>query len=452
MRYFRSIPFLAIALSSLALVSLAARQPARAPVVLIAVDGLKPDYVLSADKHGLKIPNLRRFVAEGAFSSGVTGVLPTVTYPSHTTLVTGVSPARHGIVANTPFDPFSRNQGGWYWYAEDIKVPTLWDAARDAGLITASVDWPATVGARITHLIPQIWRAGTPDDRKLIRALSTPGLLAEIEAAVGAYPEGNDYSIEADERRLLFNLYLLERKRPHLQLVYFGGLDHEEHAHGPDSKEAYAGLERIDALIGRVRAAAEKNGDGKAVVCIVSDHGFAPTNREMHLNAALAEAGLIELDGQGKVKSWRAMAWRSGGMAAVMLKDASDEEARGRTRALLARLAADPANAIFKVYEGDDVRRLGGFPEAAFVVGVRPGTYFGGSLAGPVVRESRPGGTHGYLPEIEEMNSSFFIVGPGIAKGRNLGRIDMRDIAPTLARFLGVSLDKAEGRDLFARQ
>src|SRR5512144_1109059 len=79
------------------------------PIVLISIDGLKPDYVLDADKHALKIPNLRRLVAEGAHASGVTGVLPTVTYPSHTTMVTGVAPAKHGIVANSPFDPFSKN-------------------------------------------------------------------------------------------------------------------------------------------------------------------------------------------------------------------------------------------------------------------------------------------------------------------------------------------------------
>src|SRR4026208_238528 len=97
------------------------------PVVLISIDGLKPDYVLDADKHGLKIPNLRRLAAEGAHASGVTGVLPTVTYPSHSTMVTGVAPSKHGIIANSPFDPFSKNLNGWYWYAEDLKVPTLWD-------------------------------------------------------------------------------------------------------------------------------------------------------------------------------------------------------------------------------------------------------------------------------------------------------------------------------------
>ena len=89
-----------------------------------------PDQLLNPDRHGLKIPNLRRLVAEGAYATGVKGVLPTVTYPSHTTMITGVSPAKHGILANTPFDPFGKNLDGWYWYAEDIKAETLWDVLR----------------------------------------------------------------------------------------------------------------------------------------------------------------------------------------------------------------------------------------------------------------------------------------------------------------------------------
>ncbi len=158
-----------------------ARHRTITPVVLISIDGLKPDYILEAARHGLKVPNLRRFVKEGAFASAVTGVVPTVTYPSHATLVTGVSPAKHGIYANTPFDPFTKNQNGWNWYAEDLRVPTLWDACAAAGLKTASVDWPVTVSAKIDFNIVQIWRAATPEDRKLIRALSTPGLLTEAE-------------------------------------------------------------------------------------------------------------------------------------------------------------------------------------------------------------------------------------------------------------------------------
>jgi predicted AlkP superfamily pyrophosphatase or phosphodiesterase len=97
------------------------------------VDGLKPEAVLHAQEYGLALPNLVRLTEDGMYSSGVRGVLPTVTYPSHTTLITGVSPAKHGISANTTFDPYNKNEKGWYWYAEDIKVPTLWDAAHTAG-------------------------------------------------------------------------------------------------------------------------------------------------------------------------------------------------------------------------------------------------------------------------------------------------------------------------------
>ncbi len=438
-------------ISLLALSLAASAQRRVTPVVLISIDGLKPDYVLDANRHSLKLPNLRRFVKEGAFATSVAGVTPTVTYPSHTTLVTGVSPAKHGIYANTPFDPFSKNQGGWCWYAEDIRVPTLWEACAQSGLKTASVDWPVTVGAKIDFNIVQMWRAATPDDRKLIRALSTPGLLTEAERVVGNYPEGYDYTIAADQRRAAFNVYLLEKKRPAFLTTYFAGLDEVQHAHGPDSLEAYAALEAIDALVGQVRAAAEKLGNGKAVMAVASDHGFSPVGKSLNLNAAFREAGLIEVEA-GKVKSWRAITWDSGGMAAVMLKDKNDEDARLKIRQVLQRLADDPESGLFKWYTGDIAQTLGGFPDAAFVVGTRAGTYIGGSLDLPVIRSRKPGGGHGFLAELPEMDSSFFIAGAGIQVGKNLGRIDMRDIAPTLAGSLGVKLPTAEGRDLFKRQ
>ena len=145
-------------------------------VLLISVDGMKPEAILDAQSHGLQVPNLRAFMTDGAFATRVRGVLPTLTYPSHTTLLTGASPARHGIIDNTTFDPFLKNAQGWYWYAEDIKVPTLWDAAGAAHLNTANVYWPVSVGAKITYNLPQIWRTGTDDDLKLQRALSTSGL------------------------------------------------------------------------------------------------------------------------------------------------------------------------------------------------------------------------------------------------------------------------------------
>ncbi|MCI0486151.1 MAG: alkaline phosphatase family protein [Blastocatellia bacterium] len=429
----------------------AAQSQLPAPVVLISIDGLQPAYVIEADKHGLKIPNLRRLLVEGAHASGVRPALPTVTYPNHTTMVTGVSPARHGIIANTPFDPLSKNQGGWYWYAEDIRVPTLWDACASAGLATASVDWPVTVGANITYNIAQYWRAGTPDDLKIIRALSTPGLLTEAERALGPYPEGNDYTLAADRRRAAFNVFLLEQKKPRFLTCYFSGLDTEQHSSGPYSRETFAALEEIDELVGEVRKAAEKTGGGRAVICVVSDHGFVRTDRAVHINSALREAGLIQFDDKGKVKSWQAYAWNSGGSAAVMLENPKDDEARKKAEEALKRLAGGTDKAVHQVLDQSEIRKSGGFPGAAFVVCLSAGFRTGGNLQGPSVTAERAAGTHGYCPEIKEMDATFLIAGSGVPSGRALGRIDMRDVAPTLAALLGIALPSAEGRDLLKK-
>ena len=414
-----------------------------ATVVLLSIDGLKPDYILQADAHGLSVPNLRRLVAEGAHARAVTGVYPTVTYPSHATMLTGVAPRAHRIYANHPLDPHSTNDGGWYWYTEDLGARTLWEAAESAALVTASVDWPVSVGARVSHNIVQYWRAGNAEDRKLIRALSTPGLLSAAEAAVGPYPDGNDYTVSADRRRTAFVEYVLAERKPDFLTAYLSGLDTEEHESGPYSPGTFAVLEILDELVGRIRARAD-------VLAVVSDHGFLPSDKELHLNAALAGAGLLDVDDRGAVRDWKAFSWLEGGSAMIVLRDAEDEASRAVLRKVLTDLAADESNGIDSVLEGDDVLRLGGFPDAAFIVGLKRGFRTGSRVEGPVLEAGRPGGTHGYLPSVEAMDASFFLAGEGVPRGVDLGRIDMRDVAPTLAALLGVSLPGAEGRNVLA--
>jgi predicted AlkP superfamily pyrophosphatase or phosphodiesterase len=423
----------------------AAGDSANAPMVLlISVDGMKPEAVIDAHSHGLKVPNLRAFMTDGAYSAGVRGVLPTLTYPSHTTLLTGASPSKHGIFDNTTFDPKLRNERGWYWYAEDIKVPTLWDAAAAANLKTANIYWPVSVGARITYNLPQIWRAGTDDDLKLQRALSTPGLEQELSAELGRYPGGMEETVADDEIRARFAIRLLEKKHPGFFTVYLTGLDTEEHASGPFSPKSNQTLERLDAVVGSLRAAAEKAAPGRATVCVVSDHGFAAIEHDVNLYAAFLEAGLFSVDKGNKVTDWKAMLWPAGGSAAVVLADPKDEQVRARVKALLDKLASEPANGIDRIWSQEEVRQGRGFPNAAFLVSLRIGYEMAYSLSMPLITAPSNLGMHGYVPERAEMRSSFFIVGPHIPTGKSLGEIDMRQIAPTLADVLHIKLAGAE--------
>ena len=420
-------------------------SPATAPLVmLISVDGLKPEAVLEASAHGLKVPQLRAFMTDGAYASGVRGVLPTLTYPSHTTLITGASPAHHGIYDNTTFDPFARNDRGWYWYAEDIKVPTLWDAAAAAHLKTASVYWPVSVGANVTYNLPQIWRTGTDDDLKLQRAMTTAGLEQELSAELGRYPGGMEETVAEDETRTRFAIRLLEKKHPALMTVYLSGLDTEEHASGLFSEKSNQVLERIDTLVGELRAAAEKAAPGRATVCVVSDHGFAAVQHDVNLYAAFRQAGFFTLNQAGKISDWKAMPWPAGGSAAVMLADPKDDALRAKVKEFLDTLARDPANGIERIVPPDEIQRDGGFPGAAFVIALQLGYETAYSLSPPLITPPANLGMHGYLPSRTEMRSTFLIAGPGVAKGRALSEIDMRQIAPTLAAVLHLHLAGAE--------
>ncbi len=421
------------------------RGPGGMPLLLISIDGLRPRDVLEAERSGLRVPNLRRLVAEGAHAT-VTSVVPSVTYPGHTTLVTGVSPARHGIVQNKPFDPLGRNADGWYWYAEDIRATTLWDAAAQAGFTTGAVDWPVTVGANITFEIAQYWRVHEPglaDGAQLTRALSTKGLLAEAERAIGPYPRGYSCSIEDDERRAAFSVYVLQTKRPRLHLAYFSALDEIQHRSGPGTPPARDTLERIDALVARLRSAASE----RAAIAVVSDHGFTRTDRELDLNQALHNAGLLQLDRAGGVRGWRAAAWGQGGSAAIVLRDTHDAPARDRVRRLLDGLAAAPHSPIDRVEELAPQTTPGGSPGPAFSVFLGLDTRLVDHRQGFVLRRAESAGDHGHDPRHPEMDATFLVAGPNVPAGRDLGRIDMRDVAPTLAGLLGVRLPGAEGRD-----
>lgn len=415
------------------------------PVLMIAIDGLRPVDVIEAEKRGLKVPNLRRFVKEGAFAQGVTGVLPTVTYPSHTTLITGASPARHGVLANTTFDPLQANYDGWYWYAGDIKVPTLWDAAGKAGLPTGNIHWPVSVAASPRYNVPQIWRAGTADDAKLLAALATPNLVPALEKAVGEpYAAGIDESIEADENRGRFAAQLLRGYKPAFTTVYLAALDHEQHAMGPGSPQAHAVLERIDAVVGQLVAAGQAAHPDIAVA-VVSDHGFETITSETNFFRAFIDAGLLKVEG-GKIKDWEAAPWASGGSAAIVLRRPDDAALVARVRSVLETLKADPATRISRIVEGTEIAKRGANPAATFLIDLAPGAMTGGFAyaSGPVAGPPHYKGMHGYFPDNANMRSAFFIMGKGVARGKDLGQIDMRAIAPTLAGLLGADLPDAE--------
>jgi predicted AlkP superfamily pyrophosphatase or phosphodiesterase len=364
---------------SAALLTLSPLHAAPPKVVMISIDGLRGTLLSSLPERNLNTPNLNAIVKQGAVADGLIGVFPTVTYPSHTSLVTGVSPAVHGIVGNGLFDPEHKMNGAWYWYSEQIKVPTVWDSARKKGLHTAAVSWPVTVGAAIDANFPEDRPFRTYEDKMLFRAISTPGLLNEYEKAAGEFP----FEHVDDHLRAQMAVFLLHTRKPDLLLVHFIDLDHQEHIYGPDSPQAMHTLEAIDDYVGMIQKQVAAEGLAQQTTfLIVSDHGFLAVDKAFHPDAMLNSLGLLGSDEHPN--QWRVAAFTAGSSFGLVAHDPNDHEAIRLATSTLQNLLKDDCWGIGQIFDEAQLKSMKAYPNAFLAVSMKSDFAVGGGKSGPL--------------------------------------------------------------------
>jgi predicted AlkP superfamily pyrophosphatase or phosphodiesterase len=416
-----------------------------AHVILISIDGLMPENYLSAGQLGMRLPNLTEMKLNGAYAEGVEGVYPSVTYPSHTSMVTGVRPAIHNIVQNRIFEaPDAPQTKEWYWFAEAIKTPTLWTLAKKAGLRTAAVGWPVTVNAPIDYLVPEIFdpKENPPTGKRTLQ-YSSPGLMQSAAAA----SKSNDTS--TDGRRTMFSEYIIKTYKPNLMLIHLIDGDSAQHSYGPRSPEANTVIERIDGYVGQIIEATKQAGIfEKTTFLIVSDHGFAKIDKKFFPNVILAKEKLITLNDKGVVTDWKAAAWPAGGSCPIVLRDVNDKATAKKVEAIFNKIAGRNNGPISRVVTAAELKRLGATPQATVILEAASGFSFDEGLTGEEVQSSgeKYKGTHGYLPSRPEMYASLILYGANVRVGAKIALAKMIDIAPTAAAFLGLTFETIEGR------
>jgi predicted AlkP superfamily pyrophosphatase or phosphodiesterase len=435
--------------------------PTARHVVLVSVDGLAASY-LSDPK--AKLPTLRKLAAQGASAKGMLTSFPSVTWPSHTSLVTGVSPAHHGVIGNSVWDA-KRNRSLTYigdpelTKDQAIRVPTLYDAAFSAGLTTGSVIWPCCNGAKSLNWV-------IPDSNKpeLHAKYTTPGFVDELAKAgidisqLGEWGWSKDRSTDRDLVYTRVANYLLEKHGVNLLLVHLITPDGVEHAYGPHTREAYAAVAESDQRIAEIWATLQKLPlAGKSTLFVVSDHGFAPYEKFIKPNVVMKELGLIETDADRKVTKRDAWCVAQGGSAFIYILD--ETRRKEIARQLQEKFAA--LDGVTSLLEPAQFAKLGVAspdvnPEAPhLVLTTGPGYSFSDALTGPSV-ESAGGlkGTHGHEPSPDYMHATFIAAGAGIKPGTKLDVIKNTDVAPTIARILGFDLRDVDGRvleEIFAK-
>jgi predicted AlkP superfamily pyrophosphatase or phosphodiesterase len=400
-------------------------------VVVISLDGF-PAYAL--DDPRLPIPTLRKLAREGAAAAAMQPINPTVTWPNHTTMVTGVDASHHqvlfnGLLTRHPADGSMTIEA---WRNKDLLVhaETVYDVAYQAGLTTAQVDWVAIYGARTIN-----WSfAEQPDPNGLIeRELIQAGLVTKEQLA------NFDDSSPAwqDEIRTDAAVEILKRYKPNLMLVHLLCLDDINHQYGPMSD---ASLEAMAFLDDRVKQIADTltGSHQPFTLLIVSDHGFRKTTHAIYPNTLLRQEGFAR-------DAWVVP---DGGIAMVYVTDPN------RRSELLPKLSTlfRGVEGVEHVYAKEDFGKLGlPSPEQSnqapdLLIAAKPGNVF--ASGAPDGKGEANGGTHGYLNSDPQMQAIFMAWGTGIKPGVRLGTISNLDVAPTIAALLRIELTNATGRPL----
>ena len=403
-------------------------------VVLISLDGF-PAFALDDPK--LPIPTLRRLIRDGATARMGTVNL-TVTWPNHTTMVTGVRADEHGLLTNGTILP----TGGWPPVKVDpmlekekmVHVPTVYDAAHRAGLTTAQINWVAINKApTITWAFNEWASADGPLEREMI----AKGAITAADVENFTQPN----ILFRDQIWTTAAVHLIREHKPNLLLFHLLSLDSVHHEYGPRTLAGTAAIAFLDSCVARVVEAVNAAGmQDRTTFLIVSDHGFKPYTKEIRPAVALAAAGL-----KGQV-----YAMSEGGSAYVYFDKARAAELAPKVIQALADVEG-----IDEVVSPDGYAALG-YPSpdqdpqmGQLLLTAEDGYAFSGATGGPVTAAvPQQGGGHGYPAADPDMDALFIASGYGVSSGARLDRVANIDLAPTIAKLLGISLPTAKGKPL----
>ncbi len=361
----------------------------RPHVVLASFDGFRHDYLTRVDT-----PNFDRLADAGALADGLRSVFPSLTFPAHYSIATGLYPEQHGIVGNRFYDPMRDQQfnyrdrddtqeGSW-WGGEPV-----WLTAETQGMVAAAMFFPGTEAA-IGGLRPSHWR---PYDGGVTNA-----------ARVG---------------QVLEWLALPAEARPHLVTLYFSLVDSAGHASGPDARAMGASVMAADVLLGQLLdgIAALPHGD-RIILMVVSDHGMATLDPERR--QALVD--LIDLDGIRAVST--------GLPIGIHIADA--------TRRTLVRDTLNDGLRDARAYLREEVPAQLRYRENARIGDVVIIPDEGATIQ---IRRtsSSPIGMHGWDPRLTSMQGIFLAAGPGIIPGARLPVVESIDVYPLIAYLLGLT-------------
>lgn len=417
-------------------------------VVVICVDGL-PAYLF--EDPAASMPTIRKLAANGVRASGMTVSNPSVTWPNHTSLTTGVRPEKHGVLFNGVLErpglglPVKVNPRKDK--VELIQVPTIYDVLHQAGLTTSAINWPCTRNTMaIVDNFPDVPEALDHTTPRLIAELKEAGLVsdAEIKGFLKLGPTSRDHIW------MQAVCHSIRQRKPNLVLFHPLNVDAVHHRYGPQTPAGYTAVAYADTLVRDVVNAVDAAGiREQTTFLIVSDHGFMAIPKTLQPNVVLRQAGLLTVEGTQPATA-RAHVIPEGGIGMLYLTVPDTKEADRKKVIDLFReregIAAILTPDQFAAHGLPDPSE---YPQMADLILVAKDGYGVGATATGddfVVKSEATTGTHGFLSTNPKMNATFIASGAGIRQGATIEQIENIDVAPTVAHLLGVDLKGVDGK------
>lgn len=399
-------------------------------LVLISLDGLWEEDFSALEN----LPNIGGLIREGVSCKRVQTVYPALTYPAHVTIMTGCSPALHGIPHNQPFaadvPPQMRS---WYWEAAQVKRPTLHQLVHEKGGKTASILWPVTGKNPYIHWnFPEV--LALPGENQTIKMLQygSPLWILGTELLYGKQRKSVHQPDLDEYAALLAQKLLASRRPPDFLSLHLVDCDEMRHHFGAKSPQAKAAILRLDERVGSILSALRRREIlNETAVALTSDHGLWDVEKSISLEEALHRAGLHDV-----------CRVQSTGMGAFLFLSPDSGENRARVVGFLT--ANKEELGISRVYGDEELRAMGAGEDIHLAVEAAPGVAFEDTLP----KEKRERATHGFGPNHPAAQCLFILAGPGIQKGVAIESARMEDIAPTLANVLGIEMISAQGAAL----
>ena len=397
------------------------------------------------------LPTLSHMIRNGAVVEKIREIYPTFTYPSHTTMLSGVYPEKHGVTSNYQYTPGSVNPP-WNWYHTIVKQKDLMDAAKEAGMSTASVSWPVMgKHPHVDYLVDEIWPldpdGGTDELASVFLGSGTEQWL--FESCVAPYADLRVRRKQPDTS--WFSTFVasdvIREYAPDVIAIHLTLIDNYRHSDGVFSDKVTKGLSEADEMVRKIVEAVSYTGFLPLTdFAIVSDHGQMNIDRTANVNVLFQKAGLIDVDRNGNVTDHRAWCHAVGTSAHVEIREKGDLLTYGKVQELLQEAATDPDSGISKVWTLSEVEKkdhLSG--PFSFVLETDGHTRFGNRWTGNYFTASQDKATHGHHPG--SAPCPFFIgYGPSFKAGVTVPSADLVDEAPTYAEILGLSLPDADGK------